>query len=220
LRSRAIAALLACCAAGAAALGLVAATDERSLAFTINSRAVKVVAAARPGEDVCQRGLEAAEPFGAVLLRLTTDERPGPPLAVAVLDADDGRVLARGRLPAGTKDGRDSTVRVTPEVGAGELFDVCFRNEGVRDVGFWGGPTIESPGHAFEGAQPAGGDLRVVFLRSEPRSALALVPDMFEHASRFRPDPVGPWTFWALLVAVAAGIPALLALALRRAGGS
>jgi hypothetical protein len=66
--------------------------------------------------------------------------------------------------------------------------------------------------------------MRIVFRRSEPRSALAQVPDMFERATRFRPDVVGEWTFWALLVLVAGGIPLLLALALRAAcregGGS
>jgi hypothetical protein len=59
--------------------------------------------------------------------------------------------------------------------------------------------------------------MRLVFKRSEPRSALAQVPDMFERATLFRPDVIGAWTFWLLLVAVAAGIPALLAFALRAA---
>jgi hypothetical protein len=45
----------------------------------------------------------------------------------------------------------------------------------------------------------------------------ALVPDAFERASRFRPAWVGPWTFWILLGLVAAGLPALLAMAYRSA---
>jgi hypothetical protein len=43
------------------------------------------------------------------------------------------------------------------------------------------------------------------------------VPEMFEHASRFRPEWVGAWTFWGLLGLVAAGLPALLAAAYRSA---
>jgi hypothetical protein len=45
----------------------------------------------------------------------------------------------------------------------------------------------------------------------------ALVPDAFERASRFRPEWVGPWTFWTLLGLLVAGLPALLAAAYRSA---
>lgn len=218
MRNRAGVILLVCCAAGIALLAAVAATDERSLAFTINTRVVEHVAVAAPGREACQRGIEAAEEFDVVQLRLGTGASPGPPLAVTVRDAGSGRVLARGAVPPGARDNVNAAARVEPAVRQGELFDVCFRNDGKTQVGFYGGPTNESPGQAFVGARPADGDIRVVFLRSEPRSALSLVPDMFERATRFRPDPVGAWTFWALLAAVAAGIPALLTLALRRAG--
>ncbi len=97
------------------------------------------------------------------------------------------------------------------------MMDVCFRNAGTRPVRFYGGPSFESPGHAYVGERVAFGDLALVFRRSEPRSALAQVPDIFERATRFRPGVVGAWTFWVLLVAVAGGIPALLALGLRAA---
>ena len=41
------------------------------------------------------------------------------------------------------------------------------------------------------------------------------VADVFHRAALFRPNPVGAWTFWALLAAVLIGVPALLVRALR-----
>ncbi|MEA2473635.1 MAG: hypothetical protein QOE06_1550 [Thermoleophilaceae bacterium] len=203
--------------AGAAALAIVAATDERTLAFNPGARVVAPMVAVAPGEEVCQRGLEAAARFDVVALRLGTGTTPGPPLAASVRATGSGRVLARGTVAAGARDNREVSARLAPPVAEGSAIDVCFRDAGARDVAFYGSPTYESPGHSFVGSRPGGGDIRIVFRRSRPRSALSLVPDMFERASLFRPAPVGAWTFWALLAAVAAGIPLLLAGALRRA---
>jgi hypothetical protein len=208
---------LLACVAGCLALALVGAFDERRLAFTANVRPVMVVAVAPPGAEACQRGLEAVEEFDMVEARVATGELAGPPLRATVRDLDDSRVLATGAVPAGTRDNRDVAMRLDRKVPSGGLIEVCLRNLGRRGVGFYGGPTDESQGHSAVGRRLGGGDMRVVFLRSEPRSALAQVPDMFERATRFRPDVVGEWTFWLLLVAVAGGIPALLAVALRSA---
>ena len=217
MRSRAVLALLAACVAGALALALVGAADERTVTFTTNVRVVEPVIAALPGEEACQNGVQAGATFDTVELFLSTGAEPGPPVAVTVWGSVNGRALARGLLPAGTRDNQAAAVRLTRPVAEGELIDVCLRDAGTRDVGFYGGPSHESPGHSFVNGRPGTGDIRIGFLRSEPRSALALVPDMFERATRFRPEPVGAWTFWVLLAAVAAGIPLLLAAALRRA---
>jgi hypothetical protein len=214
LRSAA-AVLLAVCLVGAGALAIVGATDERELAFTTNVRVVESVVLAGPGIEGCQLGLDSAAEFDVLEFVLGTGELPGPPVRVTVREAFTFRELASGRLAAGARDNRPARVSLDRAVREGEQFDVCVRNEGDNEIGFYGGPTGESPGHPVVANQAGRGDMRIVFLRSEPRSALAQVPDMFDRATRFRPDVVGEWTFWLLLAGVAGGIPALLALGLR-----
>jgi hypothetical protein len=217
LRSRAPLLVLAIGAVTIAALALVAQRDGRTFAFTSNVRPTHVVASAVPGGEACQREVEAIERFDAVEALIGTHARPGPPVAVTVRERGGGRVVARGRLPAGAPDNRAVRVVVEPSVGRGQDVDVCFRNEGGSAVAFYGGAPEETPGHAFEGSRPGAGDMRLVFFRGEPRSVLSMVPRMFERAAVFRPDPVAAWTFWGLLALVAAGVPGLLALALRAA---
>jgi hypothetical protein len=212
-----LAALLAVCAAAAVALVLVAAADRRQTAFAFVPRSVFVVGEASPGDQLCQRGLQAPARFDAIDLRLGTGGRPGPPLDVTVR-GEGGRTLATGTVAPGARDNAQAQARIVPAVPAGTRFDICFRNDGRREVGFYGGSWYLSPGRAYAGRRRLEGNVRIVFLRDEPRSALSLVPDMFRRAALFRPDPVGAWTFWLLLVLVVAGIPALLALALRAAG--
>ena len=214
MRSRAVLALIGVCAAGAAGIALVAAADERELAFKSNVRPASVVAVVRPGEEACQRQLQASARFDEVEVPLATGPRPASPLVVTVRD-ERGRPLARGRLPA--RDDGPVRARVAPAVETGRFISVCLRNAGPRRIGIYGGPDREAPGRAWVGERPTSGDMRLVFLRSEPSSALSLVPAMFDRASLLRPEPVGPWTFWLLLAALAAGVPALLAAALRAA---
>jgi hypothetical protein len=217
LPRRAAALVLALAALGAAVAAITAAADERERAFAPNVRPTHAVAEIQPGGEACQWGLEAGADFDEVEPLLGTHMRPGPPIAVTVRELGGGQVLARGRLPAGARDNGPVRVRVTPAVERGRLIGVCFRNEGESAVVFFGGPTHETPGHAFAGIRIGGGDMRLVFYRGEPRSVLSTLPQMFERAALFRPEPVGAWTFWALLVLVAAGVPLLLAAALRAA---
>jgi hypothetical protein len=217
LRSRAAALLLGVCALGAGALALVAAGDERTLAFTTNVRVAKIAAVITPGQQACQRGVGPAASFDTLELFLGTGTLPGPPLRAEVRELRGGRPLGQGRIPPGARDNSAVRVRLDRTVRAGPALEVCFRNEGTRNVGLYGGPDREVAGTAVVGDRPGGGDIRIGFLRSEPRSALSLVPRMFERASLLRPDPVGAWTFWLLLAVVAAGVPLLLAAALRSA---
>jgi hypothetical protein len=217
LPRRATAVLLVACGLVAAVLAVAAAGDRRELAFTLNVRPAHAVAEVEPGGEACHWGIQAGATFDVVEPLLGTHGRPGPPLAIAVRELGTGRVLAGGRIEAGARDNSLARGRVEPAVEEGRLIGVCFRNEGGGPVTIFGGPTAEAPGHAFDGIRAGAGDMRLVFYRSQPRSALALVPDMFERAALFRPDPVGAWTFWALLVLVAGGVPLLLAAALRAA---
>jgi hypothetical protein len=216
MRRPAVAILLAACALAVAALAAGAATDERALAFNLGVQPEGPVAALEPGRRACQRGIGVPARFDAVELLLGTYARPGPALAVTV-HRPGGQAIGAGKLPAGARDNQPASVRVTPAVSAGEPVDVCVRNDGDRRVALYGGGAAWSPSVAFAGGREVRGDLRMRFFRSEPRSVLSLVPDMFERAALFRPDPIGAWSFWALLAGVAVGVPLLLAGALRAA---
>ena len=220
MRSRAgVAALIACIAAGALALVLVAGSDKRTLAFTIDVRALAVLVA-QPGHELCQRGIDREAGFDTVELHYGTFGRPGPRMGIAILDSRTRRPLATGVVPAGHPDNSPADARISPALPAGAPIDACARNLGAARVGLYGGPASDSaataPSLGRNGPQ-TGGDLSVTFLRSHPRSVLSQVPAIFERASIFRPGWVGAWTFWALLGAVGLAVPALLARALAAA---
>ena len=204
------------CGVALAVLALVAARDERDVAFSLNARSERVLAVATADRAVCQRDVGVGGGFDTIELLVGTYGRPGPPLVVDVRDAGSGAAVASGRLPAGTADNRPARVRVAPEVARGRTVDVCVRTA-ARRVALYGGAQADLATTAFVDGRPLDGDLRLSFHRSEPRSALGLVPDIAARAALWRPDPIGPWAFWVLFAAVAVGLPALLASALARA---
>jgi hypothetical protein len=217
MRRRALAALLGTCLAGAAAVAIAGAADERTLAFTQDIRAARPVAVVAPGRAACQWGIDSEARFEVVQLLIGTYGRPGPRLRVTVRDNVTGRAMAEGRLAAGAADNKSASVRLRPSVPDGPRVGVCVANDGPSRVALYGGPPGDVPtSYAFVGNRPADGDIRMIFYRAEPRSALALVPDMVGRAALFRPAPVGAWTFWILLAGMAIGVPLLLGAALRR----
>jgi hypothetical protein len=54
---------------------------------------------------------------------------------------------------------------------------------------------------------------------SDEQSFAALLPEMVQRASLFRPSWLAPGVYWALLVALLLGVPVLLARAARVAAG-
>jgi hypothetical protein len=204
--------------ASAAGLAAVAGSDERTLAFTLGVEAQVPAAVAPPGGEVCQAGVHTESRFDVVRLLVGTYGRPGPELAVVVRDAASGRQLATGTLPAGAPDNRAAFARVVPAVPDERRVDVCFLNRGTRRVALYGGvPSAEPLSAARVSGRTLDYDIRLDFFRSEPRSALSLVPDMFERAALFRPPGVGAWTYWFLLGVVGVAVPLLLGAALARA---
>jgi hypothetical protein len=200
-----IAALAAVAALGVLSLLAAAVLDDRERAFTVGLPAVRVSAELQPGDRACRKGIDVPAGFSRVRLSTASFRRPGPALTVTA-------GTARGTVPGGYPDNSTVEARLDSVVQPGRI-DVCVVNEGDRRVALLGAPE-DTPPHEL-GNSGIGAELGFVFLRDEPRSMAALVPDAFERASRFRPEWVGAWTFWALLVLVAAGLPALLAMACR-----
>jgi hypothetical protein len=214
MRRTGVAALLGTVCAGVVALVLVAASDDRELAFTLGVVPATVAAEVGPGETVCQSPITASVGFARVRFQAASPGGAARSLEVSVLDA-----ASRARLGAG-RVGRvpAEPAEVTAEVGAvagGRRIAVCVENEGPRRVALYGntaGAVLTS--QASDDERPLETDLTLVFLRPESRSMLALLPDMFERAALFRPGWVGPGVFWLLAAGLVLAVPVLLARAL------
>ena len=209
-------------------LGLVAAlvsaaVDRRELAFTSGVSARNLAVQLEPGRRACQLAVEVVEAFDRVQVTPDPLGRPaGPALRVEVHGAGLGAARS-GTAPGGYGAFATTSARVG-RVAPGRTVDVCVVNAGAMPVGLRGGPpeTVpESRLHLGRGREPeVEQDLQLVFLRDDAPSLLSELPQAFARAALFHPDGMGAWTFWLLLAVVAAGVPALLALALRLALGA
>ena len=204
---RALVALAAVAALGVLAVLVAALLDDRERAFTVGLPPVRIAAELQPGERVCRTDIDVPAEFARVRLFAATFGRPGPRLGVTAGDS-------RGTVAAGYPDNSavEANMDAVPE---GERIDLCVTNEGDSRVALRGSPPDTPP--PYLGDPELKPELGVAFLRDEPSSMATLVPAAFERASRFRPAWVGAWTFWVLLVLVAAGVPALLMAAYRSA---
>jgi hypothetical protein len=202
-----LATLAAVATLGVLAVLVAAVLDDRETAFTVGLPPVRIAAELQPGERICRTDIDVPAEFSRVRLFAASFGRPGPALGVTA-----GR--ARGTVEKGYPD--NSAVEASlSEVAEGERIDVCVTNEGDSRVALRGSPPDTPP--PYLGDPNLEPQIGVAFLRDEPRSMAALVPAAFQHASRFRPAWIGAWTFWVLLVMVAAGVPALLMAAYRSA---
>lgn len=195
--------------------------DRRELGFVNGVIPLEEVATLAPGAEACQREVGIAEPFAAVRIGVETSGEPGPPLEVAV--RGDGR-NASGEALGGYVARRDlpetQPVASVGSIDAGGNVDICITNRGERSVALIGVQGDEAPEGQLEVrqlAEAASRDLHLSFLREEPTSLLAVLPQAFARAALFHPPLVGAWTFWLLALAVAVGVPLALAKALRAA---
>lgn len=220
MSSRGPAVLLGVVAAGLVGLIVSAAVDRRDLAYTPGVPVLGIVAAVPAGEKACQRSLHVPYAFRAVKLVPKTLTAPNPPLQVKVSVSGTGERLGRGNV-AGGYPGGVPVVAHMARVPGGRDLDVCVINRGRVTVGLKGGKAESVPDSRFT-AHRQDTDawaLSLEFLRGQPRSVLSQVPTMFRRAALFRPGIVGAWTFWALALLVALGVPLLVARALRDVEG-
>ena len=200
------------------ALGLVAVLafgllKENDLAFTLDVQPNILAADLGPTSTVCQRPVQVREPFTSIEFFVGTYEQPGSRLIFTVRD-ETREPLGRGVLAAGYPDGSRPTVNVG-RIGAGQRVAVCVRNDGSRRVALFGGSGAAAPGSAaFLDGESTETDVYLRFLEERPTSLLALVPQMIERASVFKPGWVGEWTYWALMALVMIGVPVALGLSI------
>ena len=214
---RAAATFVAICLVAAAAVAVAAAQDERVLAFTLGVSASRVAAPVEPHEVGCQQPVEVAEEFDRLVFLIGTYAEPGPELVVTVRDVDRSEPLASARLAGGYEDNTHQGVRIDG-VPAGRRVAICFRAPAGERFALYGGADPAAPRtRAYVAGAPTGGDIQLTFERERSRSALSLVPQVFERAARFNIGWVGAWTFWLLLVAFGLLVPLLLLRSLRDA---
>jgi hypothetical protein len=202
--------------AGFVALVALAAADRRGFRLGLNTRSVVVV---RPGQEACRtliRPPQAGANRVDFWARGAGPDGAVPPVTVRLRKGRYSQLLAIARLPARRPGRQDAPVRGS--VAGGRKVAACFTNLGMTDLLLTprpGTPTRVVPARLTERVDNA--DVALELVRTPERSLLSEVPDVFERAALFRPGWVGAWTFWLLLGAVAIGLPALLARALRAA---
>ena len=219
MRSRGVRAVLLAFLAGVVTLLVVAATDQRELAFSLAVRASEPGILLQSGQEACQHDIDVEVPFDRVTLLLATYFQPGPRLEFRVLDHSSGTVVATGVLPDGYPDSKISGATLSRLVPTGRHVDICMKDVGPRRVALFSGPgTDNEPSYATLDGRPIQFDILIDFIRPHRRSALSLIPDMFDRAALFHPRWVGAWTFWLLAAVLLVAVPALLCRAVRAAG--
>jgi hypothetical protein len=219
MRDRPQLTLVAVVAAGLLVLIGVGLTDRSDEAFTLGVRSAGVAAELRPGSRACEERIEVPEDFSSVELQIGTYRRPGPPLEVSVRERTAaGPELGRGSLDGGYPDVSRARIGVG-DIDAGRQIAVCVENGGERRVALYGNAGVAAPFSTLRvRGRRVDNDLTLVFYRSEKRSLVAELPDVFSHASLFKAGWVGAWTFWLLGLAAIGLVPLVLALALRGLG--
>ena len=166
---------------------------------------LRTLALAEPGETVCQPRLDVLAGTGFVAPDVSgpQDASSGGPFEVAV--EADGRTVATAESPGGRPAGR-VTLPLDPAIDR-RLRDarVCFRNTGREQLRFaaytsadrW---AAEAP--AFQHGMP--GTIWIDWYHQERRTRWQLVGAVAERFALFKGGPLGPWTFYFVVVVLVA----------------
>jgi hypothetical protein len=215
---RATTTFLAVAAGGAVLLVALGLARGSSLVYTLGVQPQLPVVALAPGAEACQAPVHVPPraTFGRIAFNAAAAAEPTRDLEVSVWDhAHTSREAQAAVAPAAKPADGTAPPAVRADIGdvrPDEPLQVCFANRGREPIELWGGPDAASglSTAAVDGTTP-GVDLTVVLEDSEQRSALALLPDMAERASRFRARWLSPVAYLVLALLVVIGVPALLA---------
>jgi hypothetical protein len=206
-------------ALGLVALLLIGLGERRSLAFTLGVQPAQQIYV-RDGATLCEAPIEVEEAFSALRLTLAAAVVSGPPATVEVFDARTGERLAEGEVRRGYPS-RPTQVDVPlrRSISQGHVIRVCVSTRDRKGLLAFGNASAAVRGSsATLNGKRLGFDLGVVFLRGHDTSVLGLTGDIVRRASLFHGGWVGAWTFWCAALLLMTAFPALLLLALRRAG--
>lgn len=201
----------------ALALAIVAASDERELAYGRGVPAEDPVLDIPPGLEACQGPVVAPDSFDA--LEVFVDPRGFPLVALdtSIRNAETRQLLSHGVLFPDRLAPSRQRIDLEVPVEGGDPVDICFINQEEQPALLRGQDQDPDPVGTLRLAdQVVPADLYLAYLEDD-RSALDRVPQMFERASLWRPGWLGEWTYWLLLAGVALLVPLLLAWTLWRA---
>ena len=215
-------ALIGVLAVGLLALLAFGLLKGSSLVYTLGVAPQGPVAQLAPGSRACQGVIEL--PDGATYDRVgiypSSAGGRAPAVDVTIRPPAGGAAIAEGTLAGGYRAGSPPALRRV-DVGKQRRdgpITVCFENAGRRELQLWGTGAIASPStSATIDGKPKNFDHGITFERGS-RSLVAQLPDIAERASVFHPQWVSPLAYALLAALVLIGGPALLILAVRRAG--
>ena len=231
-------ALLLALVAGAGLIAYEGARRERDLTMDLGVLPAGVVATLGPGDTACQTPVGVADPLRQVGLWLGPINYPRGPMEVTLRRGDaNGPVLARAERPMRPIGGGWTILELDREVPEGIDVGLCVENHGENLLEILGdfdtssglappkrfagrvlnNPTRSTDGVVLNGTSLDGVDMAAIFPMAEPQSLLERLPQALSHASRFKPDLVGAWTYWALLALALTAAPFALSRALRAA---
>jgi hypothetical protein len=183
------------------------------------------------GSVACQTPFGPTESFDSIHFNVGAFGKPGPGLAVSVVDEGSGAELGWAHVRPGWVDNGSAKDLDVGRIAPGSEIGICIRNEGPVRAYVYGdyyhgafgkGPLGVTPTNSTNAAEvdgmPLEGDMALQLRTDKPRSVLSRAPALFDHLGTFKPPFVGPWTFWLLAVLVLVGAPLALWAALSRAG--
>lgn len=160
---------------------------------------------------LCTRGVDVPPETKGVRLWLGTYATSGVRMTMRTFSGE-GRALGSSR-PAAFDDG----ARVIFRLPQGQRDDLKLCWSADHKVAFPG----EANGAAAPdqvsvlGKKEVAGDISIEYMRGGKQSALAAAPTVFDRASLYRPSWVGPWTYYAVFLAVFAVLLVGILLLLR-----
>lgn len=178
----------------------------------------RLIATVNPANGpACVRKLELPAETGGLRTQLGTNGKPGPRVTLTI-KGSDGKLLRKSEV-AGFADGHSPVFEFAELPDGATQVTACYSVKHGA-LGFAGTPNGNATSSEFWiGKTPAPGDIQLDYLRAGNHSALSMLGTVMDRASLFRPDWVGPWTFYLAFLMVIASIGGAVALLLHLGKG-
>ncbi|MBA3328984.1 MAG: hypothetical protein H0T43_11855 [Solirubrobacterales bacterium] len=163
------------------------------------------VIAVAPGDQACTAPFVLTERSARAAFRMTTFARRGSAVAVRIRGPG---YRAGGRIAAGYADNAPQLLPIRPPERP-TVAEACFANLGPRPIGLFAAADGRSNSRSVSRVEgeAVDGDIALAFYEDKPVSLVERTPEIVERMTAFRPDPVGTWLLWPLLVLVVLGVP-------------